>query len=161
MSFYTFGPDDIINTHILAYPSYNVSLNGDQMTGSVYLEKQFLTSSLFARRWQGWSDKEGGFVEADGPFDNPLRQSVAITLHDRRIDSHLRQQVLHAVAAEPLASAFADAAAALLVHFSHDDAVPVVGAYRLVNLNLDVSPHVIERRQNLLFQQHNQIKNKN
>lgn len=68
MSFYDFGPEDIINTYILATPSYTVELNGNAVTGSVYLEKQFLNSALYNRLFYGFSDKEGGFVEDTGPF---------------------------------------------------------------------------------------------
>jgi len=72
MSFYKFDSEDIINTHILTYPSYIVELNGDAVTGSVYLEKQYLTNALLTRRFQGFSDKEGGFVQADGPFTSSI-----------------------------------------------------------------------------------------
>lgn len=69
MSFYGFAPEDIINTSIVAYPSYTVTLNGTNgITGSVYLEKKFLDSSLFTRLFQGYSDKEGGYVTDTGPF---------------------------------------------------------------------------------------------
>lgn len=72
MSFITFGPEDIINTHLLAYPSYNVELNGDVVTGSVYLEKKYLNDALFSRRFEGFSDKEGGLVMDDAPFTSSI-----------------------------------------------------------------------------------------
>lgn len=72
MSFYAFGPEDIINTIILAYPSYTVELNGNAVTGSVYLEKKYLNSSLLNRTFQGFSDKEGGFVTDVGPFTSSV-----------------------------------------------------------------------------------------
>lgn len=68
MSFYEFGEEDIINTHILTTPSYVVELNGAAVTGSVYLEKQYLNSALLGRVFEGFSDKEGGFVTDAGPF---------------------------------------------------------------------------------------------
>ena len=72
MSFFEFSNEDIINTHILAAPFYNVELNGNQVTGSVYLEKRYLHSSLLNRTFQGFSDKEGGFVTDTGPFTSSI-----------------------------------------------------------------------------------------
>jgi hypothetical protein len=68
MSFYKFSNEDIINTKIATYPSYTVALNGTAVTGSVYLEKQFLINDLSSRVFQGFSEREGGFVTDAGPF---------------------------------------------------------------------------------------------
>jgi hypothetical protein len=46
MSFFRFKDEDIINSKIVAFPSYTVELNGDAVTGSIYLEKKFLNDSL-------------------------------------------------------------------------------------------------------------------
>lgn len=72
MSFYKFAPEDIINTKIVTYPKAKLYLAGDQMTGSVYLEKNFLTGSLSGRRFQGWSERLGGFVDKRGPFSSSI-----------------------------------------------------------------------------------------
>ena len=72
MSFFRFKDEDIINTSVAANPSFTVSLNGNQITGSIYLEKQFLDSALLNRRFEGFSDKEGGFVEKNAPFTSSV-----------------------------------------------------------------------------------------
>jgi hypothetical protein len=72
MTFYEFEDGDIVNTHILAYPRQTVELNGSEVTGSVFLEKKYLTNLLLSRRFQGYSEKEGGFVEKDGPFSSSI-----------------------------------------------------------------------------------------
>lgn len=74
MSFYRFKDEDIINTSIVANPSYIVELNGDQVTGSVYLEKPPLNDDMLTRRVFGWSAAQGGYVT--GSF--PLTASVDI-----------------------------------------------------------------------------------
>lgn len=72
MAFYQFSPDDIVNTVIVTYPSQAIKQNNNGVTGSIYLEKKYLDSSLTSRQFQGFSDKEGGFVTADGPFTSSL-----------------------------------------------------------------------------------------
>jgi len=68
MSFFRLKPEDKINTSIVAHPSYTVELNGDQVTGSVFLDKPYLNNALETRTWSGISEKEGGIVEKTGPF---------------------------------------------------------------------------------------------
>lgn len=68
MSFFKFSSEDIINTEIIAYPRHQVSKSGSFTTGSIFLEKKYLDSSLLQRRYQGYSERLGGFVEKDGPF---------------------------------------------------------------------------------------------
>lgn len=68
MSYFRFNPDDKINTSIKTHPSFTVELNGDQMTGSVYLEKQFLNSDLENRLFEGDSTREGGKILKTSPF---------------------------------------------------------------------------------------------
>jgi hypothetical protein len=70
MSFYKFGSDDIINTIMVTYPAQFIEQHGTITTGSVYLEKKYLNSSLLNRRFEGYSDKEGGFVADTGPFSS-------------------------------------------------------------------------------------------
>lgn len=72
MSFYKFEDGDIINTFILAHPAHKVELNGDQVTGSIYLEHQFLSSSLSARQFQGFSAAKGGYIKKLGPFSSSV-----------------------------------------------------------------------------------------
>lgn len=68
MTFYRFEQEDIINTKIVSRPRYTVQTNGDQVTGSVYLEKPYLNNAIEARTWKGLSVKEGGEVSKTGPF---------------------------------------------------------------------------------------------
>ena len=68
MSFYRFKEEDIIHVSIKAHPSYRVERNGDQVTGSVFLEKKFLNNSLLNRQFEGYSEKEGGLTQKTGPF---------------------------------------------------------------------------------------------
>ena len=68
MSFFRFEDEDIIDTDIVAHPSYTVELNGDAVTGSVYLDKPFLSDELETRTWRGLSLKLGGLIEKQGPF---------------------------------------------------------------------------------------------
>lgn len=72
MSFYEFSDDDIINTVIVAYPNQTIQARDNSVTGSIFLEKKYLNSSLLNRRFEGYSDKEGGFVTDTGPFTASL-----------------------------------------------------------------------------------------
>lgn len=62
MSFYEFGPNDIIHTHVQTHPAFTVILQGNAVTGSVYLEKPFLTPALANRQMQGFSERLGGLT---------------------------------------------------------------------------------------------------
>lgn len=68
MAFYRFTQDDIINVKIAANPAARVELNGNQITGSVYLERPYLQSGLRERLYFGFSEREGGLVTKDAPF---------------------------------------------------------------------------------------------
>lgn len=72
MTFYRFADEDIINTSIVAHPSYAVELNGDQVTGSINLDKPFLETSLETRIWEGFSAREGGLIRKQGPFTSSV-----------------------------------------------------------------------------------------
>ena len=72
MSYYRFNPEDIINSSIVCHPKTNTELNGNQVTGSIYLEKQYLNNDLETREWQGSSDKEGGLIKKNGPFTSSV-----------------------------------------------------------------------------------------
>lgn len=78
MSFFKFKPEDIITSPIDTHPSYEVQLNGDQVTGSVYLEKRFLENSLETRQWEGFSAKQGGIVQKTGPFTASIDLLTAV-----------------------------------------------------------------------------------
>lgn len=68
MSYYRFRDEDIIDTHVLAHPAFAVQKKNNEFTGSVYLEKEFLTDSLLTRRFEGFSAREGGIQQKVGPF---------------------------------------------------------------------------------------------
>jgi hypothetical protein len=72
MSFFKFAPEDIINTKIITYPQAKLFLAGTEMTGSVFLEKNFLITPLSTRRYQGYSERLGGFVDKRGPFSSSI-----------------------------------------------------------------------------------------
>jgi len=72
MSYYRFGSNDVLNIGVLTYPSHEVQLNGNQVTGSVYLEHPYLNSRLSQRLFLGFSQKEGGLVEKNGPFTSSI-----------------------------------------------------------------------------------------
>lgn len=72
MTFFKFAPEDIIDTKIITYPQTRTFLAGDQMTGSVYLEKKYIDSNLLNRRYQGFSEKLGGFIDKAGPFSSSI-----------------------------------------------------------------------------------------
>lgn len=72
MTFFKFAPEDIINTKIVAYPQAKTFLAGNQMTGSVFLERKYLDTNLFNRRFQGFSERLGGFVEKNAPFSSSI-----------------------------------------------------------------------------------------
>jgi len=72
MSFYEFTEEDIINTDIYTEPSYTVELNGNKITGSIFLEKKYLSNALLNRNFYGFSAKEGGFQTKTGPFTSSI-----------------------------------------------------------------------------------------
>jgi hypothetical protein len=92
VSFFRFKDEDIINTKIVAYPSYTVELKGDQVTGSVYLEKQFLNNDLATRVFQGESVKEGGFVEKSGAFTASID---IVDVESGSTNSQLYESIIH------------------------------------------------------------------
>jgi len=72
MTFYRFENEDIIETSVVTNPSYIVELNGDQVTGSIFLDKPFLDAGLETRTWKGFSAKQGGDIELQGPFSSSV-----------------------------------------------------------------------------------------
>ena len=87
MSFFRFKENDIIQTSIVAHPSYDVELNGDQVTGSIFLEKPFLNDDLQTRQFRGFSLKEGVVLEKNAPF------TASIDIIDVEKDSTLQSSV--------------------------------------------------------------------
>ena len=74
MTFYKLEDKDIIHTTIAANPAYVVSLNGDVITGSVYLENQYIDAALANRMATGFSERKGGQTS----IFYPLTASVSI-----------------------------------------------------------------------------------
>jgi hypothetical protein len=72
MSFFTFQNEDLIETYITTNPSYVVELNGNIVTGSIYLEKTYLKNDLETRVWQGYSELSGGYITKQGPFSSSI-----------------------------------------------------------------------------------------
>jgi len=68
MTFFRFKNEDLIDTDVFAVPRYTVELNGDQVTGSIFLDKPFLNTALEERERQGFSALEGGVQKKTGPF---------------------------------------------------------------------------------------------
>lgn len=62
MSYYDFGPNDITHTSVVTNPSWSVILQGNAVTGSIYLEKKYLNSALANRQMQGFSERLGGLT---------------------------------------------------------------------------------------------------
>lgn len=73
MSFFEFKPEDIINTEIVTHPKYVVELNGNQVTGSIFLDKPYLNNDLENRLLAGFSNKEGGIVEKNSPLSSSVQ----------------------------------------------------------------------------------------
>jgi len=75
MSYFKFSPNDILNLVLKTNPKSVVEQNGDQITGSVYLDNNYIISefgpqisNLNTREYKGYSQKKGGFLNFFGPF---------------------------------------------------------------------------------------------
>ncbi len=79
MAFYRFSQDDIINVKIATNPYSLVELNGDQVTGSVYLERPYLQAGLRDRLYLGFSEREGGLTTKDAPFTSSIDLLTAVS----------------------------------------------------------------------------------
>jgi len=79
MSFYKFNKDDLILAKIATHPYYSVELNGSSVTGSVYLEREYLENSLKTRLFKGFSEKEGGLSEKHPPFTASIDIITAVS----------------------------------------------------------------------------------
>ena len=60
MTFFKFSKDDILHTTIRCFPAFVTENNGQQVTGSVFLERPFLETNLRYRIFEGFSQKQGG-----------------------------------------------------------------------------------------------------
>ena len=72
MTFFKFKEGDILDVNFVAHPYYSVRLNGDQVTGSIFLEKSFLNDSLFNRKIYGYSEALGGYTTGSYPFSSSI-----------------------------------------------------------------------------------------
>jgi hypothetical protein len=86
MSYYRFGPEDILNTTLKTYPKSTIELNGNIITGSVYLENSYIISqfgpkysNLNTRTYKGYSQRKAGFVNFTGPFTASVLFKSAIS----------------------------------------------------------------------------------
>lgn len=68
MSFYRFSDDDVLTVDLRTTPSSNIINKNNAITGAVYLENPYLTSTINRRVYSGFSEKEGGLVERSGSF---------------------------------------------------------------------------------------------
>lgn len=66
MTFFKFAKDDILHTTIKCFPSYITENNGQQITGSVFLERPYLETNLRYRIFEGFSQKQGGLIQKTG-----------------------------------------------------------------------------------------------
>ncbi len=80
MSFYKFQKDDILNIKVATRPSNVVENNGNNITGSVYLENKYLNSDLLSHLYLGFSQREGGLVLKTGPFTSSVEFLTAVNL---------------------------------------------------------------------------------
>lgn len=82
MSFYKFTDEDIIDTHISTYPVFSVELNGDQVTGSVFLEKPYLENSLETRIYSLRTDTVDILSDTEqksAPFTSSIDLATAVS----------------------------------------------------------------------------------
>jgi len=79
MSYFKFNPGDIIDVLLNTYPPSSFELNGDQITGSVRLDKKFLDNNIETRQYQGFSQKRGGYIKISGPFTASIDLKSAIS----------------------------------------------------------------------------------
>lgn len=78
MSFFDFGPNDIVHTSIVAYPKCNVTYQGQDVTGSVYLERPYSTTALSMRQMQGFSERLGGLTTKFAGLTSSINITYAV-----------------------------------------------------------------------------------
>lgn len=79
MTFFPFKKEDILHTTIRCFPSYVTERNGGQITGSVFLERPYLETNLRYRIFQGFSQKEGGFISKTGSMTASIDLQTAVS----------------------------------------------------------------------------------
>lgn len=79
MTFYKFSNDDILHTTIKCFPSYTTENNGNQVTGSIFLERPFLETNLRYRIFEGLSQKQGGLISKTGSMSASIDLRTAIS----------------------------------------------------------------------------------
>lgn len=77
MTFYKLTKDDILHTTIRCFPSYTVENSGDQVTGSVFLERPYLNNDLRYRIFEGFSQKQGGLIQKTGSMSASIDLQTA------------------------------------------------------------------------------------
>ena len=77
MTFYKFQPGDILHTTIRCFPSFTTENNGDQVSGSVFLERPFLETNLRYRLFEGFSQKQGGLIVKTGSMSASIDLQTA------------------------------------------------------------------------------------
>lgn len=60
MSYFPFTSSSVTNVKIMCNPTFSVVLNGNAVTGSVYLERPYLNPALANRNVTGFSERLGG-----------------------------------------------------------------------------------------------------
>jgi hypothetical protein len=78
MSFFDFGPNDIIHTAIVTNPRASVSLSGNAVTGSVFLERPYLSPALARRQMQGFSERLGGLTTKLAGISSSIDVKLAV-----------------------------------------------------------------------------------
>lgn len=79
MTFFKFAPDDILHTTIKCFPSYRTENNGEQITGSVFLENPFLETNLRYRIFKGFSQKQGGLIDKTGSMSASVDLQTSVS----------------------------------------------------------------------------------
>lgn len=79
MTFFKFNSGDIIHTTIKCFPSYVSELNGNIVTGSVFLEQPYLETNLRYRIFKGFSQKEGGLIVKTGSMSASIDFQTAVS----------------------------------------------------------------------------------
>lgn len=77
MTFYKFQDEDIIHTTIKCFPIFSVENSGQQVTGSVFLERPYLETNLRYRVFQGISQRLGGLIEKTGSMSASIDLQTA------------------------------------------------------------------------------------
>lgn len=78
MSFYDFGPNDIVKTSVVTFPKWTVSCVTGAINGSIYLERPYLDNNLATRLIQGFSERLGGLTSVRAGLTASISIQVAV-----------------------------------------------------------------------------------